>query len=138
VERNLPYAFTGGTDGSQPDGGLVIDKGNLYGTTWGGSVSTSLGGNGGVVFELSRNIDSTWSETVTHSFGGTDGADPRSTLVVDKAGKLYGTTVSGGTIGYGVVFEITPRACTTWRVLTVRWRVCLPLICSVEDLVPAC
>jgi len=97
------YAFTGGSDGSQPDGGLVIDNGSLYGTTWGGGSSGS-----GVVFELSCNPDETWSEAVTHSFVGTDGAAPRSTLVVDKSGNLYGTTYSGGSGGYGVVFEITP------------------------------
>ena len=102
------YAFTDGSDGGQPDGGLVIDKGNLYGTTSGGGVASSNGGNGGVVFQLARNPDHTWTETVTHSFVGADGAIPRSTMIVDKSGNLYGTTVSGGSIGYGVVFEITP------------------------------
>jgi uncharacterized repeat protein (TIGR03803 family) len=102
------YAFTNGSDGGQPDAGLVIDKGNLYGTTWSGGVASSLGGPGGVVYQLSRNSDGTWSEAVTHSFVGTDGAIPRSTLIVDRSGNLYGTTVSGGSIGYGVVFEITP------------------------------
>jgi uncharacterized repeat protein (TIGR03803 family) len=107
-KESVLYAFTDGSDGGQPDAGLVIDKGNLYGTTWGGGVTTSLGGPGGVVYQLSRNADGTWSEAVTHSFVGTDGAIPRSTMIVDKAGNLYGTTVSGGTVGYGVVFEITP------------------------------
>ncbi len=102
------YAFTDGPDGGQPDGGLVIDQSNLYGTTWGGGVSANTGGNGGVVFQLSRNPDDTWSEAVTHAFTGTDGAFPRSTLIVDKAGNLYGSTVGGGSGGDGVVFEITP------------------------------
>jgi uncharacterized repeat protein (TIGR03803 family) len=102
------YAFTDGSDGGQPDGGLVIDQGNLYGTTWGGGVSANTGGNGGVVFQLSRNPDGSWPETVTHAFTGTDGALPRSTLIVDKAGNLYGSTVGGGTGGDGVIFEITP------------------------------
>jgi uncharacterized repeat protein (TIGR03803 family) len=102
------YAFTDGSDGGQPDGGLVIDKGNLYGTTWGGGNPSSNGGNGGVVFELARNSDGTWTETVAHAFLGPDGAIPRSTLVADSTGNLYGTTVSGGTSGYGVVFELTP------------------------------
>lgn len=47
------YDFTGGTDGGNPLGGLVIDSsGNLYGTTvYDGS--TSCGGSGcGVIFEL--------------------------------------------------------------------------------------
>lgn len=102
------YAFTGGSDGSQPDAGLVIDKGNLYGTTWGGGASSGTGGNGGVVFELSPNSDGTWTETVTHSFVGPDGSLPRSTLVVDHAGNLYGTTYTGGTSEEGVAFAVTP------------------------------
>ena len=102
------YAFTDGSDGGQPGGGLVTDKGNLFGTTWGGGVSSSNGGDGGVVFQFSRNSDGSWTETVTHAFVGTDGAGPRSTMIVDNIGNLYGTTVSGGTIGYGVVFEVTP------------------------------
>jgi uncharacterized repeat protein (TIGR03803 family) len=91
------------SDGSQPDAGLVIDKGILYGTTWGGGTS-----NGGVVFQLSPNSGGSWTETVTHSFVGTDGYIPRSTLMVDHSGNLFGTTYSGGTSGFGVAFEITP------------------------------
>jgi hypothetical protein len=102
------YAFTGGTDGSEPDAGLVIDNGSLYGTTWGGGVSSSSGTAGGVVFKLSSNNGTTWTETVTHSFVGPDGYIPRSTLIRDAAGNLYGTTYGGGTSGYGVAFEITP------------------------------
>jgi uncharacterized repeat protein (TIGR03803 family) len=97
------YAFTGGSDGSQPDAGLVIDEGILYGTTWGGGTS-----NGGVVFQLSPNSGGGWTETVTHSFAGTDGYIPRSTLIVDHSGNLFGTTYSGGTSGFGIAFEITP------------------------------
>lgn len=107
-KETVLYAFTDGSDGGQPEGGLVIDNGNLYGTTYGGGVASSLGGTGGVVFQLTRNSDGTWSETVTHSFVGTDGDAPRSTMIVDKAGNLYGITNYGGTIGSGVVFEITP------------------------------
>ena len=99
------HAFTGGSDGSGPDGGLVIDKGSLYGTTSNGGTTSNPGG---VVYQISRNSDGSWSETVAHSFAGADGADPRSTLVVDKSGNLYGSTIAGGTGGYGVVFEITP------------------------------
>jgi uncharacterized repeat protein (TIGR03803 family) len=42
--------------------------------------------------------------------GGTgDGADPWSGLVIDSSGNLYGTTMSGGTSGYGTVFELSPN-----------------------------
>jgi uncharacterized repeat protein (TIGR03803 family) len=33
---------------------------------------------------------------------------------LDAAGNLYGTTVGGGTYGYGTVFELTPIAGGGW------------------------
>jgi len=52
----------------------------------------------------------TWAankESILHSFGGSpDGADPAATLVFDSAGTAYGTTVTGGTYGYGTVFQV--------------------------------
>lgn len=91
------YSFTGGTDGSAPNG-LVRDwAGNLYGTTNAGGASGA-----GVVFK----IDAEGKETVLYSFtGGTDGANPNS-LVRDDKGNLFGTAGSGGAFGYGVVFTI--------------------------------
>jgi uncharacterized repeat protein (TIGR03803 family) len=45
-----------------------------------------------------------------HSFdGGNDGAMPYAGLIRDEAGNLYGTTVSGGSSGYGTIFELTPK-----------------------------
>jgi hypothetical protein len=40
---------------------------------------------------------------------GTDGVGPGYNLIFDKDFKhLYGTTVEGGSGGYGAVYEITP------------------------------
>jgi uncharacterized repeat protein (TIGR03803 family) len=44
---------------------------------------------------------------VLHQFKGTDGDYPNG-LTMDSQGRLYGTTIYGGTHNYGVVFEITP------------------------------
>ena len=45
--------------------------------------------------------------TVLYAFtGGVDGWEPLVDLVRDGAGNLYGTTVYGGTSGYGVVFKL--------------------------------
>jgi len=45
--------------------------------------------------------------------GGADGFMP-SGVVFDAAGNLYGTTYSGGSYGWGSVFELTPNADGTW------------------------
>lgn len=102
------YAFTGTPDGSDPQAALVADtSGNLYGTTLTGGISKT-----GAVFKLSPPATSggSWTESVIHSFSGAYGASPRSTLVVDTKGNLYGTTAKGGTNGNGVVFELSPPA----------------------------
>jgi uncharacterized repeat protein (TIGR03803 family) len=81
-----------------PIAGVVTDQqGNLYGVT---------GGNG-LVFELSPAANGQWSYTLLHQFSGADGQSPFGLLLRDSAGNLYGTTSAGGTLGKGVVFEIT-------------------------------
>jgi uncharacterized repeat protein (TIGR03803 family) len=98
------YSFTGGSDGSTPMAGLVLDaEGNMYGTTIaGGAASCKLPKRGrstisptcGVVFEL----DKTGIESVLYSFTGEpDGARPAGDLARDAAGNLYGSTIAGGT-----------------------------------------
>lgn len=106
------YTYSGGADGSEPWGPVVMDKaGNLYGTTrYGGNLSCGQSGEGcGVAFELKT----TGEEIVLHAFSGSDGMAPSSGLVRDAAGNLYGTAARGGSTsgcasGCGVVFKITP------------------------------
>jgi uncharacterized repeat protein (TIGR03803 family) len=73
------HSFSG-SDGAQPEAGLVRDtSGNLYGTASGGG---SMGV--GVVFR----IDPAGIETVLHSFLSGDGALPIGDLTGDSAGNL--------------------------------------------------
>jgi uncharacterized protein YceK len=121
------YSFKGGSDGSSPQGALIIDaKGNLYGTTTfgGGSQDCSTGIAGyypgcGTVFELSPPSTSggDWTETILHVFqgGAADGGEPWGALIADLKGNLYGTTYVGGggycdgyASGCGSVFELSP------------------------------
>jgi uncharacterized repeat protein (TIGR03803 family) len=98
------YTFTGGADGSLPQGELVRDaSGNLYGTTYQGGAN-----NAGTVFK----VDASGKETVLHSFDGGDGEWPAGGLILDSAGNLYGTTHWGGT-GNGVVFKLDPSGTLT-------------------------
>jgi uncharacterized repeat protein (TIGR03803 family) len=106
------HAFSGGTDGSFPDGKLFLDSaGNLYGTAAGGGASGGCGGGGcGVVFKLNLK---TSKESVLYTFtGGADGGQPTAGLIRDSAGSFYGTAGTGGFtsdcgLGCGVVFKLT-------------------------------
>jgi uncharacterized repeat protein (TIGR03803 family) len=98
------YAFSnqvGGPDGDSPVGGVVMDKsGSLYGVTAFGGV------NGyGAVYRVTPK-SGTYVEQIIHSFNGYDGLEPTSGLAA-HSGNLYGTTSSGGSVGYGTVYKLT-------------------------------
>ena len=108
------YRFAPGQGG--PVGGLVFDNtGSLYGTTYNGGF-----GNGGTLFELTPfNGGLTYHQL--HSFvtpfagggriyylGG-----PTSSLTLDAAGNIYGTTYYDGLYGFGSVFKLT-RSGSGW------------------------
>jgi len=47
------HDFSGGTDGANPAGGVVIDSsGNLYGTTFWGGTGTACAEGCGLVFKI--------------------------------------------------------------------------------------
>ena len=106
------YSFTGGGDGQDPHGGVILDStGNLYGTAAAGGFGGFCAGDGcGVVFELTS-TDGTWAETTLYSFKGlNDGFGPGGSLVFDTAGNLYGTTPDAGAHANGTIFELSPTA----------------------------
>lgn len=91
------YSFTGGADGSSPNGVILDTDGNLYGTTSSGGASGA-----GVVFK----IDKSGHETVLYSFtGGADGGSP-NIVIRESNGDLYGTTGIGGAADAGVAFKV--------------------------------
>lgn len=101
------YSFTGGRDGEWPYAALIMDAArNLYGTTlFGGNLNCNSGQGCGTVFK----VDPSGNETVLHSFtGGSDGELPEGSLIMDQQGNLYGTTIYGGTYGWGTVFKLNP------------------------------
>jgi len=107
------------TDGAWPWGGLVSDgSGNLYGATEVGGAGSCPYYGCGTVFKLAPD----GTETILHSFAGgqADGAYPYGSLILDKAGNLYGTTSQGGnqtcfgnTGGCGTIFKIAPNGTET-------------------------
>jgi uncharacterized repeat protein (TIGR03803 family) len=111
--ESVLYRFQGGTsDGYTPGSGLIFDAaGNLYG-------ETEFGGpcNDGTILKLSPPASSgdPWAETILYSFRysctGADGRMPVGGLVFGKGGALFGTTISGTTVGIagGTVFRLQP------------------------------
>jgi uncharacterized repeat protein (TIGR03803 family) len=100
------YTFTGGFDGAYPYASLIqATDGNLYGTNYGGTISTF-----GRVFKLVGGVI-----TVLHTFasGAADGANPGAGLVQGTDGNFYGTTLFGGASNNGTAFKMTPAGAVT-------------------------
>lgn len=124
-KEKVLHSFNG-TDGETPLGTLVFDAvGNLYGTTLNGGAHAN-----GTVFELSPKVGGGWTEKVLHSFSaaGTEGTTPRSNLIFDASGNLYGTAYGGGDLGCvtqnggacGTVFELSPTGTGGWILKTLH------------------
>jgi uncharacterized repeat protein (TIGR03803 family) len=112
-ETLYSFGVSGSGDGNYPVAGLVFDNaGNLYGTTEDGGTYGS-----GTVFELTPAANGVWTETILYSFqqNGADGNFPRSGLVIDSQGNLYGTTLFGGPDNLGTVYELKPAAGGGWK-----------------------
>ena len=89
------------SDGWYPMGGSLLrdPAGNLYGTTYLGGESGTLG----TVFK----VDPSGSESILYDFGGSgDGRLPYGNLVRDPAGNLYGVTYFGGAFDAGTIFKL--------------------------------
>jgi uncharacterized repeat protein (TIGR03803 family) len=114
---NVPSALHtfSGSEGAYPAIGLLLQSdGNFYGTTVGGGTLTcssyaTLGC--GTVFKVTPS----GSIKTLHSFTKQDGAAPEAALILGSDGKMYGTTLFGGTTtcsggaqwqGCGTVFKI--------------------------------
>jgi uncharacterized repeat protein (TIGR03803 family) len=92
-------------DGSNPNGGLAIDKGG-----------TLYGAAGLYVFALHADGQGAWSEDVLASFfvNLPDALEEPGGVTIGRDGVLYGTTFTGGLPscipeGCGGVFAVTPR-----------------------------
>ena len=99
-EFDVVYTFKGGSDGADPQAGLLYANHKLYGTTHIGGAA-----NAGTVFSL----DTDGTEKVLYSFkGGTDGANPSAGLI-EVDGAFFGTTEEGGCLhrSCGTLFRVT-------------------------------
>jgi len=93
------HSFNGTTDGSYPEGALVLSGTTLYGTAYSGGAS----GNGTI---FSIGTGGTGFTTLQSFTGGTtDGANPTGSLFLSGS-ILYGTAVNAGSAGGGTLFAI--------------------------------
>ena len=120
------YSFTGSAtgsaDGAYPAAAVVVtSNGALFGTTYlGGNAAGTLDGSLGTLFKLTPPsvAGGDWTETILRRFtAGYDGANPAASLILGRAGVLYGATNFGGNNqtwgsnympGSGTVFQIVP------------------------------
>jgi hypothetical protein len=106
------HSFAGGTDGAEPNGGLVLDnKGNVFGTTFGGGNESGQCGTVGcgTAFELRPPSDKggAWKEAVLQRFNAGEGT-PSAGMTLDAKGNLYGTTLV-------TVFRLAPPSAKSGR-----------------------
>lgn len=117
------YSFTGGADGANPGGRLVMDAdGNLYGTAMtGGTYDGACAVFGcGTVFKLSPQ-GSEWVFSAIYTFTGVGNGDGEAPvdMIFGPDGTLYGLTQVGGKFGMerlcgkggsgcGTVFNLKP------------------------------
>ena len=123
------HTFTGSPgDGAHPFDGVIIDqRGDLYGTAYGGGINANGCYNGcGTMFKLAKQGSGWLYSTIYKFHGPPDGNYPAGTVIgpdgslygatygggivnaIDNNGNIYGVTVGGGAYGYGVIWEITP------------------------------
>jgi len=113
------YNFAGGDDGEGPMSRVVRGPdGALYGTTsagGGGACNTHNGDLGcGTIYKLTpppmapASVIVNWSSDVIYRFSGSDGAYPQGDLTFDTAGTIYGTTINGGSAGWGSIYSLAP------------------------------
>jgi uncharacterized repeat protein (TIGR03803 family) len=109
------YAFSGGSDGLSPSGGLSLGTdGNFYGTTSGGGFAP------GTIFKVTPSGTLMTLYTFTN---GLDGSDPTAPPIEGLDGNYYGTAANGnqGQGFYGSVYKITPSGTfTTLRSLDIN------------------
>jgi len=113
--QTVLHSFCGGTDGANPVSSLIMDDaGNMYGATPG--AYPGYGSVRGSAFMLTPS-NGGWNYSLIHNFPEYGGG-PAGSLVMDTAGNLYGTTVTGGgnpygncsTYGCGTIFKLSPAS----------------------------
>jgi uncharacterized repeat protein (TIGR03803 family) len=104
-------------DGAYPNGSLIQGTdGNFYGTTAAGGVAAGNEGPAsyfGTVFKITPGGKLTTLHSFCSQTNCADGMHPAAGLVQATNGNFYGTTLSGGPLLSGTVFQMTPDGTLT-------------------------
>jgi uncharacterized repeat protein (TIGR03803 family) len=95
------YNFTGGVDGSSPEGDMLLVGKNLYSTANTGGDPTCLCG---VVYEVTAK----GKQKVLHTFTGTDGSGYSAGLTL-RNNVFYSTVQYGATLQNGAVYSLKKK-----------------------------
>jgi uncharacterized repeat protein (TIGR03803 family) len=115
------YNFTGGRDGAEPAGQLVMDSaGSLY-------IGTSTGGSDGfgTVIKL-KHTSGGWVLQPLYDFAGTDGGSI-AYITLAPNGSVYGASSGGGSGNCGTVFNLRPSptppttSLSPWELTVLHW-----------------
>jgi uncharacterized repeat protein (TIGR03803 family) len=104
-KETVLHSFSGGTDGGEPQSGLIPDgKGGFFGTASQGGTT----GNGNF-FHLvpPAPAGGTWTLTPLHQFAGGNAGSVPSGDLLKHGGAIFGTT-QGSTGGRSTVYKIIP------------------------------
>jgi len=108
VERRI-YSFGNfAGDGINPNAGVRLRGGKVFGVTSGGGATGE-----GTIYVLDPPVapGAGWTETILHDFGaGEDVSFPLGELAIDEDGNIYGNAILGGTDNFGGVYRVSPPA----------------------------
>lgn len=115
TETQIHTFGNGNDDGLEPATALTFDTyGKLYGTTLYGEAKKSLG----TAFQLTLSAGG-WTESVIYQFSFI-GGHPRSVLLLDSTGNLYGALSLAGANGSASIFELTPSG-GSWNATVLHY-----------------
>jgi uncharacterized repeat protein (TIGR03803 family) len=98
-------SFVTPPDGWRPMSGMILDGGNLYGTTAVGGPLPCNNSNGcGTVFKIDP---ATSTETILYYFTGINNGYQPEAGVLLRGSTLYGTTLYGGVSDAGTVYKLS-------------------------------
>jgi len=121
--ETVVYNFTGGTDGCNPEAGVIFDSaGNMYGAT---ACQYLCHQGTGAIYQLTP-ANGGWTENTLVTLNASTGTHPWGTLIADGAGNFYGTATEDGPNGGGTVFELSPSGGGWNFSLVYGFSACLP------------